>query len=97
VDIHIDRSIPVSEHAVRIVDSVALTPQQWQTEQMVIIPPGLAILACTLLVEIHGRCGYFVPMLEFRPVANAVPPRFEFHCVIDLFAQREQARQRRQV
>jgi len=95
VDVHVDRSISVSEHAVRIVAAVPLTAEQWQTESLAIIPPGLSVLACTVLTEIHGRAGYFVPLVVMRPVAQSVPPRFEFHQIIDLFSQREHARQHR--
>jgi hypothetical protein len=72
-----------------------LTAEQWQTESLTIIPPGLSVLACTVLAEIHGRAGYFVPLVVMRPVAQSVPPRFEFHQIVDLFAQREHARQSR--
>ncbi len=95
VDVHIDRTISVTEHAVRIVDAVPLNAEQWQTASLAIIPPGLAVLACTVLAEIHGRAGYFVPLVVMRPVTQSVPPRFEFHQIIDLFSQREHARQHR--
>jgi len=48
-----------------------------------------------LLAELHGRMGYFPPIVRLRPVPNALPPRFEVAEIINLQAVREAARTRR--
>lgn len=95
ISVQIDRSITIAEHAVAVVDAVGLSGDEWQTLPLAVIPPGLAALACTVQAELHGRAGYFVPVVVLRPVAHAVPPRFEFHEIIDVQRQRDEARKRR--
>lgn len=78
-----------------LVDGIGLTPVEWQTEPILVNPPALNVIAVTLLAELHGRMGYFPPMVRLRPVAGSLPPRFEVAEIINLQAVREQARQRR--
>jgi hypothetical protein len=47
------------------------------------------------LAELHGRCGYFLPIIDIRPVANALPPRYEVAEIANLNSMHEQARTRR--
>lgn len=91
----VDRSLPLAEVAVALADAAGLTSAQWQTEPLLLNPPALAPVAAALLAEIHGRCGYFVPILNVRPVAGALPPRYEVAEVVGLQQVRERARQRR--
>jgi len=78
-----------------LVDAVSLSADEWQTEQLVIVPPSLAAIACLVVAEIHGRAGYFVPIARLSPRPNTVPPLFDVVEVIDLSRQREAARTRR--
>mgnify|MGYP001335350054 CR=1 FL=1 len=48
-----------------------------------------------LLANLHGRMGYFPPILRMRPVEGAIPPRFELAEVINLQALRDAARKER--
>ncbi|WP_129678154.1 CRISPR-associated protein Csx15 [Candidatus Chloroploca sp. Khr17] len=90
-----DRSQSFAQQACALADAAGLTGEAWQTTPLLINPPGLAALALALLTEVHGRCGYFVPVLNIRPVAGSVPPRFEIAEIINLQALREEARTRR--
>lgn len=92
---HIDRARPLADIAVALADAAALTAQQWQTQPIILNPPALAPVAVALLAEIHGRAGYFVPIVSVRPVAGALPPRFEIAEIADLHAIRDAARSTR--
>lgn len=92
---HIDRHQPMADVARRLADAAQLAPQAWQTERIILNPPALAPLALALLAEIHGRCGYFPPVLNIRPVGDALPPMFEVGEIINLQQLRDQAREQR--
>jgi hypothetical protein len=91
----VDRALPLAQVAAALADAAGLAPEEWQSAPLLINPPALAPVALALLAELHGRCGYFVPILNIRPVAGALPPRFEVAEVVDLRALREAARERR--
>jgi len=80
---------------VAMADAVGLTPQQWQTESILINLPSLNYSAVLLIAELHGRMGYFPPCVRLRPVKDALPPRFEVAEVLNLQAVRDGARRKR--
>lgn len=92
---HADRRRPLAEIAQELATAAGLSAAEWQTVPLLLNPPGLAPLATALLAEIHGRCGYFPPVLHIRPVEGSVPPRYEVAEIVDLQALRDVARQRR--
>lgn len=95
VPTQVDRRRPLVEAARELADAAGLAAREWQTLALVINPPALTPVALTLLAELHGRCGYFPPMLNIRPIANSTPPRYEVAEIINLQAVRDAARQRR--
>jgi hypothetical protein len=92
---NMERSRPLAEVALEIVDAAGLSSTEWQTLPLLINPPGLAPLGLALIAEIHGRCGYFSPILNIRPVPDAMPPRFDVAEIVNLQALRDAARARR--
>lgn len=90
-----DLAAPFAPQATALADAAGLTPEQWQTEPILLVAPSLNFLAAALLAELHGRIGYFPPILRLRPVAGALPPRFEVAEIINLQAIRDVARTRR--
>jgi hypothetical protein len=78
-----------------LADACGLTPAEWQTTPLVIVPPALNFIAVTLLAELHGRMGYFPSCVRMRPVAGAVPPRYEVAEILPLNDVRERARRKR--
>ena len=90
-----DAADPFVPQVVALVDSVALNPAEWQTLPLIVNPPSLNLIAVSLLAELHGRMGYFPPVLRLRTAAGIVPPRFEVAEVISLQDLRQQARKRR--
>jgi hypothetical protein len=91
-----DRQRPLADVAHNLANQVALSSVEWQTVPLVVNPPGLAPLALALAAELHGRCGYFLPILHMRPVPDALPPRYEVAEIVNIQALREAARTRRE-
>jgi hypothetical protein len=101
----VDRTIQIptqfdSEHdfvpqVEALADACGLTPAEWQTTPLVIVPPALNFIAVALLAELHGRMGYFPSCVRMRPVAGAVPPRYEVAEILPLNEVRERARRKR--
>ena len=79
---------------VRLVDGIGLSPIEWQATPILVNPPALNVIAVTLLAELHGRMGYFPPVVRLRAVAGSLPPRFEVAEIINLQAVRDHARGR---
>jgi len=95
IDAQIDPQQPIVPQVAAMADRAGLTTEEWQTLPILINPPSLNFSAATLLAELHGRCGYFLPVVRLRPVANSVPPRFEVAEIVNLQAVREGARGKR--
>ena len=92
---HFDDGQPLAPQIRELADSVGLSSQEWQTEALLVNPPGLAPAALCLMAELHGRTGYFPAVVRIRPVPDAVPRRFEVAEILDLQAERDGARTRR--
>ena len=90
-----DHDRPFAEQARGLLDAVGLSGEEWQTTALLLNLPSLAAIAAVVLAEVHGRCGYWPPVLRLRPVAGSVPPRFEVAEVIDLSKVRDEARKMR--
>ena len=71
------------------------TAEQWQTAPIVVNLPSFNYISALLLAELHGRMGYFPPILRLKPVEGALPPRYEVAEVINLQAVRDEARKTR--
>ncbi len=95
VPVHFDHNAPFGPQVVALADACGLTPTEWQTVPILVVPPALNFIAVLLLAELHGRMGYFPPCLRLRPVEGALPPRYEVAEVLNLQAQRDAARTRR--
>jgi len=90
----IDPQKPLVPQMVALADRAGLSSAEWQSLPLLINPPSLNFIAVTLLAELHGRMGYFPPVLRMRPVVDAqgnrvIPPRFEVAEVLDLQAVRD--------
>jgi len=91
----VDPQADLIPQVVALADACQLTPAQWQTEQLLILPPALNFCAVTLLAELHGRMGYFPAHVRTRPVEGALPPHYEVAEVLNLQAVRDAARKLR--
>lgn len=95
VSSQIDPQQPLGPQVEAMAEASGLTSQQWQSEAILINLPSLNYSAALLLAELHGRMGYFTPIVRLRPVKDALPPRFEVAEIINLQAARDAARKRR--
>ena len=91
----LDLDAPFAPQATALADAAGLTPEAWQTEPLLLVLPALNYAAAALLAELHGRMGYFPPIVRLRPVEGALPPRYEVPEVLNLQALRAAARKRR--
>ncbi len=91
-----DNSQSFAEQVRALVDSLALTPEQWQTTPILINPPAYAPVAVTLLAELHGRMGHFPAVIRIRPLPDTTPTQYEIAELVNLQAVRDAARLQRQ-
>lgn len=66
-----------------------------QTEPILVNLPSLNFIAGLLLAELHGRMGYFPPVVRLRPQHDSLPPRYEVAEILNLQAVRDAARRTR--
>ena len=93
--VQFDHDRPFAAQVAAVVDAIGLTPAEWQSEPLLLNPPALNFITATLLAELHGRIGFFPPVIRLRPVEGALPPRYEVSEIVNLQAVRDQARHRR--
>jgi hypothetical protein len=90
-----DHEQPFADQTAALADGLGLTAAEWQTAPLLVVPPALNFIAAALLAELHGRMGYFPPLVRLRPVADSTPTRYEVAEVINLQLVRDAARRRR--
>jgi hypothetical protein len=91
-----DHQSPFEIQLESLIAGVDLTPDQWQTASILINPPSLNFITALVLAELHGRMGYFPPIVRLRPIADALPPRYEVAEILNLQRTRDAARLKRQ-
>lgn len=91
----VETASELAPQIVALAEACALSPNEWQTEQILVLPPSLNFVAVALYAELHGRMGYFPAMVRTRPIPNALPPQYEIAEVVNLQAVREHARTKR--
>lgn len=89
---HDVRFVPQLEE---LLAQVNLTPEEWQTASVLVNLPALNFITALVLAELHGRMGYFPPVLRLRPVPEALPLRYEVAEILNLQAVRDDARRKR--
>lgn len=89
-----DPALPFADQIETLVENVGLRPEEWENVPILISPPGFSPIACCLIAELHGRMGYFPPLIRLRPILNSVPTRFEVAEIINLQQLRERGRRR---
>jgi hypothetical protein len=93
---HLDTDAPFGPQVAELVERAGLSPAEWQTLPLLVVPPALNFAAVLLMAELHGRMGYFPPCVRIKPLPG-VPPRYAVAEILDLQGQREGARGRRGV
>jgi len=95
VKTHFDELLPFVPQVAAMMGEVPLTAEQWQGEPILVVLPALNFIIGVLLAELHGRMGYFPPIVRTRPIPNVLPRQFEVAEIIDLQSVRECARKTR--
>jgi hypothetical protein len=90
-----DEQQPFVPQLLALLNTIDLTPAQWQSEPILVILPSLNFIAALLLAELHGRMGYFPTVVRTRPVAGSTPRRYAVAELLDLQSIRESARKLR--
>ncbi len=94
IPVQIDQAEPLEAQIIAIVEATGLSPEEWQTRQLLINPPGFAPAAFVLLAELHGRMGHFPSLIRLRPKPGPVTS-YEVAELLNLQTIREAARKRR--
>lgn len=97
VPVQLDHARGFHEQVLELLERVGLSATEWQTTPLLVNLPSLSVIAATLRAELHGRMGYFPPVIRLRPVEGAVPPRFEVAEILNLQHIRDTARAQRAV
>lgn len=90
-----DEQQPFLPQVAALIGQIDLTPAAWQGKPILVVLPSLNFIAGLVLAELHGRMGYFPPVVRTRPVADVVPRRYEVAEILDLQSIREHARKAR--
>jgi hypothetical protein len=77
------------------VGKIPLSPEEWQTMPMVVIPAGYSAVWSVVLAELHGRLGYFPEVVRLRPAVPPATEKFEVAEIINLREVRHSSRDKR--
>jgi len=92
VPVQFDVAAPFGPQVAALVEVTGLTADQWQTLPLLLVPPALNVIALALIAHLHGVMGFFPAIVRLRPLAGAIPPRFEVAEIVNLQEIRERAR-----
>jgi hypothetical protein len=90
-----DVSEPFAQQVIMLADKVGLTSGEWQMCLIIVNLPALSTAAALLLAELHGRMGYYPPVIRLKQVDDSMPPRWELAEILNINSQRNEARKRR--
>jgi hypothetical protein len=93
--VQFDNNAPFLPQLDALMAALPLSPGELQTAAILVNPPSLNFITALLLAALHGRMGYFPPILRLHPVADSLPPRYEVAEVLNLQALRDAARKTR--
>lgn len=93
--VQFDNDRPFLPQLDSLMQDLPLTPEELQTSPILVNLPSLNFIAALLLAALHGRMGYFPPVLRLRPLSQLLPPRYEVVEVLNLQMLRDNARKAR--
>lgn len=91
----IDPDEPLEPQMEGMLERLGITSEEWQTQPLLFNLPALNYSTAVLLAMLHGRMGYFPPVLRLRPETAGLVPRFVVTEILNLQAIRERARGKR--
>jgi hypothetical protein len=89
--VQINHTEPLGPQITDIINDIGLSCEDWQTQPLLINPPGYAQAAFVLLAEMHGRIGHFPTVVRLRP-KNGPITTYEVVELLNLQTVREAAR-----
>ena len=95
IPVHFDNNVPYEEQIEDLIKECNLTPTEWQSKPILIVPPSFNFIAVTLLAALHGLMGYFPPIVRLRPIENQLPVKYEVAEIINLQKIRDKFRKYR--
>lgn len=93
--VHFDNDQPFLPQLFSLMEQIPLSSEEIQTEPLILNPPALNFITALVLAELHGRMGFFPPILRLRPVAGSLPPAYEVAEVLNLQNLRDASRRKR--
>jgi len=91
----VDLASPLEPQISSRLDGLSLSHREWQTSPLLLNLPSLSSSAAVVLALVHGRAGYFPPVLRLAPETGSVVTRFKVVEILNLQAIRERARGKR--
>jgi hypothetical protein len=95
IPVQFDNDKPFCVQVRNLIDQIPLTPKELQTQPLLVNLPSLNTITALVLAELHGRMGYFPPILRIRPIAGSSPTEYEVAEIINLQDARDDARKER--
>lgn len=92
LSVQFDADQPFLAQLKELAARIPLTAAQLQSEPILVNLPSLNFITALLLAELHGRMGYFPPVLRLRPITESLPPRYETAEILNLQSVRDAAR-----
>jgi hypothetical protein len=68
-----DHQRPFEPQLAALMAQLPLTAEEWQTASILVNPPALNFITALLLAELHGRMGYFPPVVRLLAVVALIP------------------------
>jgi len=66
--VQIDMNVSLKSQVEAIISKIGFSPDEWQTQHIIMNPPALSNVALVTVAELHGRIGHYPHMI--RIVAN---------------------------
>jgi hypothetical protein len=95
LSVQFDNDQPFLTQLQALIAQLPLSAETLQTTPILVNPPSLNFITALVLAELHGRMGYFAPVIRLRPIQGSLPPRYEVAEILNLQAVRDAARQTR--
>ncbi len=86
-----DDERPYGPQCIEILDRLGWRKADWETRPLLLIPPGFAPAALTLIPLIHGRRGNFPAMARLRPEVAGLQTTYVLAEIVNLQALRHAA------
>ena len=82
-------------NVLQVIENIDLSPEEWQTKNIVVIAAGYSTIWSVLLAGMHGRLGYFPDVALFRPTSGVAKEKFEVAEIMNLREVRHTSRHKR--